>query len=63
MTKTEMRKIAKEILVTRIGSACYSLENDEYKDLSQDEVEIICQYIFQYGKSMAKAIGEIYHTL
>lgn len=57
LTKTEMRKIAKDILMDSVGVAYYKLENEDY---SEEEKDQICQYINQYGESMAKAIGEKY---
>lgn len=60
MTKTEMKKVAKELLIRKISIAYYALENSEYNQYSEDEKLEITQYINQYGKSMAKAIGEKY---
>lgn len=60
LTKTEMRQIAKDMLIETLAVAYYKLEN---KDYSEEENEQICQYINQYGESMAKAIGEKYFTM
>lgn len=60
MTKTEMKKLAKELLINKLSIAYYSLENSEYDHYSDEEKLEILQYINQYGKSMAKAIGEKY---
>ena len=58
MTKTEMKKIAKEVLMASITSASYRLDS---MDLSEEDAEEICKYIFKYGSSMAKTIGEKYY--
>lgn len=58
MTKTEMKKIAKKLLIEQIEVTSYSLERDEYKNCTIDEIETIAQYIYKYGQAMIKAIGE-----
>ena len=55
-----MKKVAKELLINKLSIVYYSLENSEYDQYSDDEKLEILQYINQYGKSMAKAIGEKY---
>lgn len=60
MTKTEMREKAKDVLMTSIAVAYYRLESE---DLSEEETAQISKYIDQYGKTMAKAIGETYYTM
>lgn len=61
MTKTEMRKVAKDILMESIATAYYKLEDTEYAN--GEEQDQIVEYINQYGKAMAKAIHEEYYTL
>jgi hypothetical protein len=60
MTKTEMRSVAKDVLIDTLAVAYYKLEN---MDFSQEEQEEISSYINQYGESMAKAIGRKYFTM
>lgn len=62
MTKTEMKKIAKEILIRKLSIAYYDLEKNDYDQYSEEEKLKITKYINQYGATMAKAIGEKYFT-
>lgn len=63
MTKTELKSIAKDVLMTSLAVAYYSLENGRYDDLADEEKEQVALLISKYGKAMAKAIGEEYYTL
>lgn len=60
MTKTEMRKIAKEKLMESIATAYYRLENETF---SEEEKKQICQYMNQYDEAMGKTIGKSYYTM
>lgn len=60
MSKSEMRKIAKDKLMEAISCAYYKLEEE---DFTQEEIEQIMVYINQYGIAMGKAINERYYTL
>lgn len=62
MTKSEMREIAKEILMDSLAVAYYSLERDDYESLTEEEKNEIYEYISQYGTRMAKSIGKKYYT-
>ncbi len=62
MTKTDAKKVAKKLLVSMLSVAYYGLENMEYDEYSDEEKLLITQYINQYGKTMAKSIGEKYYA-
>lgn len=64
LTKTEKRELAKELLMDSLAVAYYKLENEsEYGHISEEDQEEICNYMRQYGESMAKRIGRNYYTL
>ena len=54
---TEAKKIAKELLEEQIRNTGYSLERDNYKDFTVEDIDLVNKYIYQYGKSMLKTIG------
>ena len=60
MSKTEMRKFAKDKLMEAIAVAYYKLEDENF---TEEETEQIIQYINQYGETMAKAINKTYYTM
>ena len=57
MKKTEAKEKAKKILLDQIGIAYYSLENE---DISDEDKELIIEYINQLGERACKAIGGKY---
>ncbi len=59
MTKTQAKEKAREILQSAIGCAYYKLENE---NLSDEDVELICQYINALGERAraCKAINTQY---
>lgn len=63
MTRTELRKRAKEILLESIAVAYYRLSDGCEDGLSDEEVEQVIELVNQYGKTMAKSIGETYYTM
>ena len=60
MSKTEMRELAKDMLMKSIAVAYYKLEDE---NLTDEEREQISTYINQYGESMGKAIHRNYYTM
>lgn len=54
---TEAKKIAKELLEEQIRNAGVSLERDEYKDFTVEDLDLVFKYLSQYTKAMLKAIG------
>lgn len=58
MTKTEAKAIAKSVLQEAIGCAYYKVSDDS--TYSDEDTELICKYINQYGTSACKAFGERY---
>ena len=53
----EAKKIAKELLEEQIRNAGVSLERDEYKDFTVEDLDLVFKYLSQYTKAMLKAIG------
>ena len=64
MTKSEKRELAKDLLMESLSVAYYKLVDDEYEygHLTKEESDDICNYMRQYGESMAKRIGRKYYT-
>lgn len=62
MKKSELNKIAKDILTHTLARAGYAVDED-YFDLPLEEKEIILNKIDKYGKAMCKAIGKKYYTV
>lgn len=62
MTKTELKRLAKEVLMENLAVAYYCLENSKYDDLTDEEREQLFALINKYGTAMGKAIGEKYYT-
>lgn len=60
MSKKEMREFAKDKLMEAIAVAYYRLEDEK---LPEEEEKRITEYINQYGKTMATAIGRHYYTM
>ncbi len=58
MKKTEMRRIAKEMLMSQLSKVYYQFEDPCYCDIPEEYHEEIGKYIQQYGTAMGKAIGE-----
>ena len=54
---TEAKKIAKELIAEQIKNTGYSLNRDDYKDFTVEDIDLVNKYIYQYGKSALKAIG------
>ncbi len=57
LTIQEAKKLAKELLEEQIRNTGYSLERDNYKDFTVEDIDLVNKYIYQYGKSALKAIG------
>lgn len=62
MEKQKLKKIAKHALLSALSTAYYRIVDND-NDYTEDEKELICQYINQYGDAMAKRIGERYYTM
>ncbi|MEZ3438644.1 MAG: hypothetical protein K1W18_07170 [Oscillospiraceae bacterium] len=62
MTKTEMRKLAKDMLMHQLSAVLYQFENPCYEDIPEKFHEEISKYIYQYGTAMGKAIGEEFYA-
>jgi len=62
--RTELKEIAKDILMSNLSVAYYKLVDGCYEaeGLTEEEKEICHQYITKYGTSMAKAIKREYYT-
>ena len=60
MTKTEAKNIAKQTLLDSISVSYYRICDD--KEYTEEEQNLIIDYINKYGESMAKAIGKRYFT-
>lgn len=58
MTKIQAKEKARNILRSAIGCAYYKLENES--DLSQEDTDLIIQYINSLGERACKAIGTEY---
>lgn len=56
----ELREVAKDLLMTSIATSYYKLEDSDYSD---DELEKINTYLFQYGTAMGKAIKKDFYTM
>ena len=59
LTKTEAREIAKKLLQESIGVAYYRLENESY---SEEDEQLIIDYINKFGTAACKAFGKEYIT-
>ena len=57
MTKTQAKQIAREMLQSVIGCTYYRLENEDY---SEEEKDLINQYLHILGERACKAIGTEY---
>lgn len=60
MKKTEAKKAAKETILTAIGTAYYRIADDD--SYSEEEKELICEYINKYGTTACKALHSDYIT-
>lgn len=62
-TKGKAIDMAKDRLMTNLSIAYYGFENDdEFQALSEEDQELIMNYINEFGEKMAKAIGRNYYT-
>ena len=60
LTKTEMKEIARETMADAIGCVYYKIcDSDDY---TEEQVEIILQYMAKFGRAACKAIGTTYTT-
>ena len=60
LTKTELKEIARETMAEAIGCAYYRIcDSDDY---TEEQVEIILQYLSKFGRAACKAIGRNYTT-
>lgn len=63
LPKYKAAEIAKKRLVNALSVAYYGFEDDDYyQSLSEDEQELINQYMNIFGQKMAKSIGKEYFT-
>ena len=62
MTKSEMRKLAKKMLISQLSAVFYQFENPIYEDIPEEYHDEIGKYIYQYGTAMGKAIGEEFYA-
>lgn len=60
MKKSEAKVIAKDTLISAISVAYYRICDD--KDYTEEEQDMIIDYINKYGETMAKSINEKYFT-
>ena len=61
MKKSEMKAIAKDILLEALACAYYKLEDRD--DVPEEEMDEVIEYINKYGTAMAARIGETYYTM
>ena len=63
-TKTELREIAKDALMSALAVAYYRIADnpDEY-GLTDEEVEEVCSLMNKYGETMGKSIKKKFYTL
>ena len=60
MTKSEAKAIAKDTLISVIFVAYYRICDDN--DYTEEEQNMIIDYINKYGETMAKSIKKKYFT-
>lgn len=60
MKKSEAKAIAKDTLISAISVAYYRICDGE--DYTEEEQNMIIDYINKYGETMAKSINEKYFT-
>lgn len=60
MKKSEAKQIAKDTLLSAISVAYYRICDDD--DYTEEEQNLIIDYINKYGETMAKSIKEKYFT-
>jgi hypothetical protein len=58
MKRQDAKIFARDILAEVIGSATYSLEN--YNVYSEEDAQLIAEYIMKLGERACKAIGADY---
>ena len=62
-SKTELRTLAKETLVSVLSGAYYRIcDHQDDLGLTDDEVSVVCDLMRSYGTTMCKAIREEYYT-
>lgn len=62
-TNKELRKIAKERLVSALASAYYTVcDNPDNFGLNEEEADEVVRFMNSYGRTMCKAIGREYYT-
>ena len=68
MKATELKEIAKDILLSQIQSSWYQLENnldmfiENPDELNSEDIHAITQYLDVFGEKMAKAIKKDYYS-
>ena len=60
MKKTEAKEIAKETMLEALGVAYYKISDNE--SYTEEEQDLIIQYMNMFGERMAKAIKGKYIT-
>ena len=61
MKKSEMKAIAKDILLEALACAHYKLEDRD--DVPEEKRDEVIEYINKYGQLMAARIGETYYIM
>ena len=61
MKKSEMKAIAKDILLEALACAYYKLEDRD--DVPEEKRDEVIEYINKYGQLMAARIGETYYIM
>lgn len=63
LPKYKAAEIAKEQLIDSLSVAYYKFESDDYfQSLSDEEQELIMDYMQAFGDKMAKSIGKKFYT-
>lgn len=71
MTKAEQKQVAKNILLSQLAIAHYQINDLELyldrsvkaNDLTEENFKAIYEYLKEYGKKMAKAVGEEFYQV
>lgn len=64
MKKSELRKVAKQVITDALAVAYYKVvdEPDSY-ELSEDEANEVVKYMGDYCRSICKQLGTTYYTM
>lgn len=61
-TRTELKELAKEVLMEAVSAAYYKVSDGDWYDLTEEEQETVILLIRKYGIAMGKAIGKRYYS-